>query len=127
MASTYYLGRDPVEILGNAPQFFYGMRRNADGELFLVRNDQLRGSDSIEINIPGVAAEDFEDFEAGVDFFEGISANHESEYPNLKYTQYKWDDRSIFYYVNDDGHLVMRVNKGYTYPTGVSSDEFPGT
>lgn len=122
MASPYYLGRDSVDILGDSPQYFYGVRRNEDGELYLVRQDQLRDSDAVEINNPGVSEDNFDYFEAGVDFLEGIDVNHNATYPNLKYTQYKWDDRSIFYYVDDEGQLVMRINQGYTYPTGISDN-----
>ena len=41
---------------------------------------------------------------------------------NLKYQQYRWDDRAIFYYVDSDGNLCARVNSGVTYISGVSED-----
>ena len=123
MASNYYLGRDPEEILGNSPRFFYGLRRNEDGELFLVRSDMITDSaDIIDINASGNPAETFEDFEEGVDYFEGIRTDHQIEFDNLKYPQYRWDDRSLFYYVDDEGRFTVRINKGYTYPTGVSEE-----
>jgi hypothetical protein len=122
MASNYYLGRDPETILGDSNQFFYALRRNDDGELYCVRSDQLKDTtDVLEINRPGDPAETFEDFEAGVDYFEGVDDDHEIQFENLVYPQYRWDDRSMFYYVDDEGQLVVRINKGYTYPTGVSS------
>jgi hypothetical protein len=122
MPSTYYLGTSPTEALGDSPQFFYGMRRNDDGELFLIRSDQLRDFDAVEINNPESVDETFDDFEAGVDYFDGVDADHDIVYSGLKYTQYKWDDRSIFYYVDSNGNLVMRINKGYNYPDGTSSN-----
>jgi hypothetical protein len=122
MPSTYYLGTSPTEALGDSPQFFYGMRRNDDGELFLIRSDQLRDFDAVEINNPESVGETFDDFEAGVDYFDGVDADHDIVYSGLKYTQYKWDDRSIFYYVDSNGNLVMRINKGYNYPDGTSSN-----
>lgn len=122
MSSTYYLGTTPVESLGNSPRFFYGIRRNDDGELFLVRSDQIKDTDAVEINIPDVPLETFNDFEAGVDFFDGVDANHEIVYTGMKYTQYKWDDRSVFYYVDSSGQFVMRINRGYSYPEGTSSN-----
>ena len=122
MPSTYYLGTSPTEALGDSPQFFYGMRRNDDGELFLIRSDQLRDFDAVEINNPESVDETFDDFEAGVDYFDGVDADHDIVYSGLKYTQYKWDDRSIFYYVESNGNLVMRNNKGYNYPDGPSSN-----
>ena len=122
MSSNYYLGTSPLESLGDSPRYFYGMRRNSDGELFLIRSDQLKDAGDVELNTPGSTAETFDDFEAGIDFFDGIDADHNVIYDNLKYPQYKWDDRSIFYYVDAQGQLVMRINKGYVYPTGISSN-----
>ena len=119
--SNYYLGTSPDEALGLSSKFWYALRRNIDGELFFVSSDQLRDSSTYEINIPGPPSENFEDFEAGIDFVDGINADHELEYANMKYPQYRWDDRSIFYYVDDEGQLVQRIFKGYAYPEGISS------
>ena len=120
-ASNYYLGRDPIDTLGQSPRYWYALRRNQDGELFIVRSDQLTDKDAYEINIPGDPADNFEDFEPGVDFFDGVDAEHEPEFENMYYPQYRWDDRSIFYYVDSQGQLIQRINQGYTYPTGTSS------
>jgi hypothetical protein len=121
MPSTYYLGQSPDEALGDSPRYLYFIRRNEDGELFLLRSDQLKDKDSIQLNIPGDPAENFEDFEPGVDYFEGITVEHEIEYDNLYWTQYRWDNRSILYYVDDQGVLTQRINQSYAYPTGHSS------
>jgi hypothetical protein len=120
-ASNYYLGRDPIDTLGQSPRYWYALRRNQDGELFIVRSDQLTDKDAYEINTPGDPADNFEDFEPGVDFFDGIDTEHEPEFENMFYPQYRWDDRSIFYYVDSQGQLIQRINQGYTYPTGTSS------
>lgn len=119
--NNYYLGRDPVETLGDSPRYWYALRRNSDGELYIVRSDQVKDDESYEINLPGDPSENFEDFEPGIDYFEGIREDHEVEHENMYYTQYRWDDRSMFYYVNSEGQLVQRVFGGYTYPTGISS------
>ena len=121
MPSTYYLGQSPDEALGDSPRYWYALRRNQDGELFLLRSDQLKDKDSIELNLPGAPAENFEDFEPGVDYFEGIGADHEVEYENLVWTQYRWDNRNLLYYIDNQGRLTQRINQGYTYPTGTSS------
>jgi hypothetical protein len=121
MPSTYYLGTSPEELLGDSPRYWYALRRNADGELFLYRSDQLKDKDSIELNTPGAPAETFEDFEPGSDYFEGIALDHEVEYDNLVWTQYRWDNRNMLYYVDNQGRLTQRINQGYTYPTGHSS------
>ena len=63
--SNYYLGRDPVETLGQSPRYWYALRRNEDGELYIVRSDQVTDKDAYELNIPGPPEENFEDFEPG--------------------------------------------------------------
>ena len=121
MASTYYFGQSPDDALGDSPRYLYMIRRNDDGEVFLVRIDNLIDKSSIDLNLPGTPSETFEDFEPGIDYFEGVRADHEVEYDNLVYTQYRWDQRSILYYVDQEGMLVQRINQNYTYPTGTSS------
>ena len=122
MPSTYYIGTSPEESLGDSPRYFYGLRRNDHGELFFVRSDQLADIDDIVINEPGSLADTFQDFEAGVDYLDGIDAEHEILYENMKYPQYKWDNRSLFFYVDSQGQLVIRINRGYTYPVGISAE-----
>jgi hypothetical protein len=119
MANNYYLGRNPDDILGNVSRFFYGLRRNDDGELYLIRVDQITDIDeTVIINDAGPPAENFEDFETELSYFEGITADHEIQYENLKYPQYKWDDRSLFYYIDDNGNFTVRINRSYTYGPG---------
>ena len=118
--SNYYLGQSPELILGDTPRYFYALRRNSDGSLYFIKNDNIKDKESIDINNPGDLAENFTDFETGVDFYEGVNVNHQQVFENLKYPQYRWDNRSVLYYVNAEGELVARVNQGYTYPTGLS-------
>jgi cytochrome oxidase Cu insertion factor (SCO1/SenC/PrrC family) len=122
MPSTYYIGTSPEESLGDSPRYFYGLRRNDQGELFFIRSDQLADIDDVTINQPGSLADTFQDFEAGVDYLDGIDAEHEILYENMKYPQYKWDNRSLFFYVDSQGQLVIRINRGYTYPVGISAE-----
>jgi hypothetical protein len=122
MPSTYYLGTSPDEALGDSPRYWYALRRNDDGELFLFRSDQLKDKDSVELNIPGDPAENFEDFEPGIDYFEGIENDHEIAYKNLVWVQYRWDNRNMLYYIGpEEGRLIQRINQGYVYPEGTSS------
>lgn len=118
--SNYYLGTSPELVLGDTPRYFYALRRNENGSLYFVKNDNIKDGQSIEINEPGDSEGNYTDFEVGVDFYEGVNVNHQQVFDNLKYPQYRWDNRSILYYVNAQGELVARVNQGYTYPTGVS-------
>ena len=102
-------------------RYFYGLRRTDKGELFFGRLDQFNDNDSININKPGDVEEQFNEFTEGQDFFEGRDVDHELVYNNLNYEQYKWDNRNIYYYVNDEGELVARVNQKQTYNDGDSS------
>lgn len=120
--NNYYLGQDPQTRLGDTPRFFYGLRKNENGSLFLQRSDQLKANESIDVNNLGEESGNFTDFEIGVDFLEGIDVNHNPVFDNLKYQQYRWDDRAIFYYIDEDGQLVARVNNGHTYDNGASED-----
>lgn len=121
MSSPYYLGTTPAESLGDSPRFWYGLRRNEDGELFLVRSDQLSDLEAYQLNIPGPPEQDFEDFEVDIDYFEGIDVEHELINDNMYYPQYKWDNRSLFYYVDSEGMFTIRINRSYSYPSGISS------
>ena len=119
-----YVGYSASDYLQNNVNFryLYGLRRNDQGELFLGRSDQLNETDEIVINNPGDTTENFTDFEEGQDFYEGRDVYHNLVYKNLNYEQFRWDNRSIYYYVNAEGELVARLNKAYTYPVGTSSE-----
>jgi hypothetical protein len=117
--SNYTFGTGKDDLLGGQPRFLYGLRRTDEGELFLVRVDQLSRTDAVQINLPGPDEDNFDNFEVGVDFFEGRDVFHELVYDNLNYEQYRWDDRSLYYYINDAGELVIRVGAKYNYPAGI--------
>lgn len=121
MANAYYLGRTPEESLGDSPRYWYALRKNQDGEMFLVRSDQILDNDSYQLNIPGPPAEDFDNFIAGVDYVDGLTEDHEQVKDNMYYPQYRWDSRSLFYYIDEEGMFTVRINRGYSYPTGISS------
>lgn len=122
---THYVGNNPQDVLnGIIKRYFYGMRRNNDGELFLTRIDQLQTSEdnTVTINELGDASDNFPDFEEGIDFLDGVDEDHNIVYDNLRYPQIKWDGRSLLYYIEPDtGQFVQRISEGYTYPTGHSS------
>ena len=122
MASNYYIGTSPDEALGDSPRYFYAIRRNDDGEIFLIRSDQLRDKTSIDLNRPGDPAENFEQFVPGTDYFDGVNEDHELSYDNIFWTQYRWDNRNMLYYVDNEGVVVQRINQDFTYPEGISSN-----
>ena len=72
---SYYIGTGPTDVINSfIKRYFYGIRRNDDGELFLVSSDQLKGGeDALTINELGDAAQNYPDFEEGIDFLDGIN------------------------------------------------------
>lgn len=120
---TYYIGNEVNQdyILGAGnPRFFYALRRTDDGDLYFAKIDQITDIDAdIVVNNPGLVENDYPDFEYGVDFFDGrIEEDHSRPYANLQWDQYRWDNKNMFYYINDTGEFVARVNKQYNYPAG---------
>ena len=121
--SQNYQGLTPDHIYSAVEnRFFYGLRRTDAGELFLSKADQLKLSDTITINNPGDPTQNYPNFEQGQDFYEGRDVNHDLVYENLNYEQFRWDDRNLLYYVNDEGELVVRINQNYTYDENSSSN-----
>ena len=118
-----YIGNTPENLISNlGSRYLYGLRRTDNGELFVGKLDQLSATDSLELNKPGLSQDNFNNFQEGQDFFEGRNINHNLVYENLNYEQFKWDDKNIFYYVNDEGQLVARVSQAYIYDDSISSD-----
>ena len=120
--TTYYVGTDPNNLIGQLGEtrYLYALRRDEDGYLYLYKADQLAGKDdNFQVNkIGDDPTKDFVDFEFGADFFEGRLENHEidPDIANINWEQYRWDSRNIFYYINDQGEFVLRVNQPYAYP-----------
>ena len=121
--SANYTGFTPDHIMRSVEdRFFYGLRRTDDGELFFSKADQLKATDSISVNKSGDPSGNYPNFEQGQDFYEGRDINHNLVYENLNYEQFRWDNKNILYYVNDEGELVARVNQNYTYDENSSSN-----
>jgi len=119
---TYYVGNENnlADLLGaDNPRFMYALRRTDEGDLYFVKIDQLKDMDGVTINNPGLTQNDFQDFEYGVDFFDGRKEDdHSRPYSNLQWDQYRWDNKNMYYYIDDNGNFVVRVNQQYTYPPG---------
>jgi len=122
---THYVGNTPQDVLaGIIKRYLYGLRRNIDGELYLIRSDQLSVAEgnSVTINDIGIESENFPDFEEGIDFLDGIDEEHNVVYNNLRYPQLKWEGRSLTYFIDPEtGEFVLRVSEGYDFPEGISS------
>jgi hypothetical protein len=117
---TYYIGNEVSldAILGQGnPRFFYALRRTDDGLLFFAKIDQIKDTDaSITVNVIGNNQNNYENFQYGVDYFDGrLESDHSRPYPNLYYDQYRWDGKNCSYYINENGELVVRINKEYPY------------
>jgi hypothetical protein len=121
MSETYFVGNGTGDLISLNPilreaRYFYALRRTEEGDLYFTKTDTMLDTDTITINqLIYPTTQDFPDFEFGTDFFEGVGENHERTYLNLVYDQYKWDSSNFFYYLNENGELVVRVNQGYTY------------
>jgi hypothetical protein len=116
---TFYLGTQPSETIDLSSRYFYAIRRTDDGLLYFIKVDQMKDDDEIIVNNPGLTENDFTEFEYGVDYFDGRSElDHSRPHTNLQWDQYRWDGRSLYYYINDNGEFVVRVNKEYVYPPG---------
>jgi hypothetical protein len=115
---TYFLGNNPADLLSGQPRYFYALRRTDEGDLYITRVDQLSG-ENVDINNPGDPSENYEKFAVGVDFFNGRAVNHELTYDNLKFEQYRWDDRLLSYYIDEDGNLSVIIGKDRDYPTDI--------
>jgi hypothetical protein len=116
---TYYVGGEvsQSDLLGAGnPRYFYALRREDDGTLYFAKIDQLKDSSTITVNKPGAAADDFQEFDYGVDFFDGRSAeDHSRPYANLFWDQFRWDNKNMYYYLDSQGNFVVRVNQAYIY------------
>ena len=115
MAQVFGVGIDELQKTLANNRYFYGLRRTDAGELYLVKSDLLRLEDGVQLNRPGNIDENYNNWSRGEDFFEGRDQQHRKTYPNLVYEQYKWAGRNLFYYVNSEGELVLKVNEAHTY------------
>lgn len=116
MNGTHYVGTMPAEVLGDGKRYFYALYRDDQGNLYYWKIDNLTDNSSYTINNPGLAENDFQDFEYGVDFFDGrLDNDHSRPYSNLAFDQYRWDNQNINYYMNANGEFVVRINQNYTY------------
>jgi hypothetical protein len=116
---TYYVGNENslADLLGAGnPRYFYALRRDDSGNLFFAKIDQLKDTGELIVNNPGLTENNYEEFEYGVDFFDGrLAEDHSRPYTNLHWDQYRWDNKNVFCYINANGEFVVRVNQEYVY------------
>ena len=89
---TYYVGQAAIaDLLGaDNPRYFYALRRTDEGTLFFGKVDQIKDDYQVIVNVAGSNANNFENFEYGVDFFDGrLEEDHSRPYENLYFDQYQ--------------------------------------
>lgn len=117
-----YIGSDPSQLINRLKaRYFYGLKRTDKGELYIKKVDQSKTSDEVIINNPGPSDEDYTNFVEGTNFLEGRSVDHTILFDNLNYEQYRWDNKNIFYYVDEEGRLSARGNKPFVYDDTIAS------
>lgn len=127
-ANNYYLGQTPEEYFNKRERYFYGIRRDENGFLALSKINMDSSTDAIEVQSLGNVGsieQTYDGFEEGVDFFDGIDAARNQNFVGLKYEQYKWAADDLYYYVDGQGQLCVRINVPYNYSEGVTQYILP--
>lgn len=117
MASPFVLGAESNLSL-NELRYFYALRKDDDGTLFVSRVDLNDKNDSINLfqNLPPV---EFESFTMpGDDYFDNRSdTTKELTHPRdeVKYEQWRWDSRLLSYFIDGDGNFTIAINEDKNY------------
>jgi hypothetical protein len=122
-ANNYYLGQTPEEFFNKNERYFYGIRRDEEGFLTLTKVNMDTSTDAIEVqdlNNIGTIERTYDGFDDGVDFFDGVDAARVPAFVGLKYEQYKWSADDLYYFVDGEGRLSVRINVPYNYVEGIS-------
>lgn len=126
---TYYIGRSIDNYNRREERYFYGLKRDETTGFVIIDKVNLDKSlDTLElVNLQGLTGEGaiYENIEEGVDFFEGRNMDHELKYDGLNYEQYKWSSDDLYYFIDEDGQLTVRINSPYYYPDGVTTILLP--
>ena len=123
MANNFYLGQTPEEFLSSNPRYFYGMSKTDDGFLKVTKINLDTDPDPLNLEKLSTLSSSpapFDNFEEGIDFFEGVDGTtHMPNYSGMNYEQYKWSPDDLYYYVDANGVLSVRVDVPYNYSFGV--------
>jgi hypothetical protein len=128
MANNYYLGQTPEEFFNKNERYFYGIKRDTNGFLVLTKVNMDSSTDSIDIqdlNNIGSLERTFDGFEDGVDYFDGVDAARNESFQGLNFEQYKWSADDLYYYVDGQGQLCVRINVPYNYSEGTTQKILP--
>lgn len=111
-----YIGAGPSA--SEQKSYFYGLKRDDAGNLYFGKVDLTSTSDSVtlvDLTKRSGTETQYEFPGVGSDYFEGRSADHTLVNPSLNYEQYKWASENMYYFLNDQGQLVLRINNTYNY------------
>jgi hypothetical protein len=99
------------EYAGTREDSFHGLSVDNDGMLTYTKFDMIDKNTTLTIST-----------DAGNSSWEGITYsfdnyNHTTGKPNSNtlYDQYKFSGRDQFYFIDDDGNLIVRFNEKYTH------------
>lgn len=123
---------------GGATRYFYALRKDEEGNLYIARADLLSSTDEVTL-FNGIAPEDLESYSVpGKDYFDNRDpSTHELTYSrdDVKYEQWRYDEKLSTYYINDDGDFTVAIgvdkpfsiDGAYGSTSGVSSVPFTHT
>lgn len=119
---TYYVGQSPEQFYNKKERYFYGLKRNdTTGMLAIDKVNLDNSAETVQLqNLSAVSGNlpSFDNLREGVDFLDGRNSAHDLVYDGLTYEQFKWDSDDLYYYIDEDGQLVVRINTPYNYPEG---------
>jgi hypothetical protein len=107
--------------------YFYALRRDDEGNLFIRRDDVANEANSIDVFGLNKPVE-FDGNFIGVDYDAGRNSDHtlENTIEDVKYEQWYWDTKLASFYIDADGELVAaygRENKWIANTDYVSYNE----
>jgi hypothetical protein len=116
MSNPYVLGTDMSSyVLSDEQRYLYALRKDEDGTLFIARVDTFNVDDSIEL-FTGVMPTAFEDmtFPPTEDYHDNRNPNTKEltyDRQEVKYEQWRMDNRLISYYLDADGSFVASIGE----------------
>lgn len=99
---------------------FHGLRRTSDGMLIYTLEDTISNTVIDVFNEPteGVFASLNEDYVEALPAGRqrnNINSIGDSNSANDKYQQYRFENKKVRYFIDDQGYMVARLNANYSY------------
>jgi len=113
MASPFVLGAESGSSSGDL-RYFYALRKDDDGTLYVSRVDLNTKGDAVDL-FPNLPPAEFEGFTIpGDDYFDNRDATDKTlTHPRdqVKYEQWRWDERLLSYFINEDGVFTIAIGE----------------